>query len=102
MTIKFDVTEWHQVASIKTYEIDDEMAIEVFGSVERLMEVATWQEQPMFGAVEPVGEEPTEDENDSFWELTTNYDYDRYDDWWTDRKGGYEVTVDNVEIEEDE
>ena len=37
-----------------------------------------------------MGEPPTEEENvllDSILQ-----DCERYDDWWTDRKGGYEVT----------
>ena len=24
---------------------------------------------------------------------STKLDYDREDDWWTDRKGGYDVTI---------
>lgn len=91
--MQFTVTEWHQVASHKTYDWDDDMIAEEFGSVERLREIISHQEQQMFGGMEPEGEEPTEDESDNFWALTHETDYDRDDDWWTDRKGGYEITV---------
>jgi len=96
--MKFTVTEWHQVASIKTYEIDESDAEEIFGSMQRLREIISHQDQQMWGGMEPEGDEPTEEESDSFWEYTYNSDYDREDDWWTDRKGGYDVTV---KVEED-
>jgi len=96
--MRFTVTEWHQVASIKTYEIDESDAEEIFGSMQRLREIISHQDQQMWGGMEPEGDEPTEEESDSFWEYTHNSDYDREDDWWTDRKGGYDVTV---KVEED-
>lgn len=96
--MRFTVTEWHQVASIKTYEIDESDAEEIFGSMQRLREIISHQDQQMWGGMEPEGDEPTEEESDSFWEYTYNSDYDREDDWWTDRKGGYDVTV---KVEED-
>jgi hypothetical protein len=43
--------------------------------------------------MDPQGEEPTDEEYDMFWEFVNESDYDREDDWWMDRKGGYEVTV---------
>jgi hypothetical protein len=91
--MKVEVTEWHQVSSHKTYDWDDDMVIEMFGSVDRLREIISHQEQQMFGGMDPEGEEPTDEETDKFWELTWESDYDREDDWWTDRKGGYDVTA---------
>jgi hypothetical protein len=90
---RFVVTEWHQVASRKTYDIDDSDLIEKFGSVERFIEIMSWQDQETFNSMDSHGEYPTDEETDLFWELTFDYDYDREDDWWTDRKGGYDVTV---------
>lgn len=91
--VAFTVSEWHQVTSNKMYDVEDADVIEAFGSVERFVEIMSWQEQQMFGGMNPQGEEPTEEESDMFWDFVNESDYDREDDWWMDRKGGYEVTV---------
>ena len=91
--VAFTVSEWHQVTSNKMYEVDDEHVIEAFGSVERFIEIMSHQEQQMFGGMDPQGEEPTDEEHDMFWEFVNESEYEREDDWWMDRKGGYEVTV---------
>ena len=91
--MKFSKTEWHQVASEFKYEVDDEAIIEEFGSVQRFKEIITHQEQETWGGMEPMGEPPTDEETDKFWDFVSELDYDREDDWWTDRKGGYDVTV---------
>ena len=96
--MKFIKKEHHQVTSIFTYYIPDDEIIETFGSVERFKEILShfngsdWANQV-------IGEEPTDEENDLFLEFYENYGYDREDDWWTDRKGGYDVTY---EVEDDE
>jgi hypothetical protein len=91
----FKKTEWHQVASEFTYDIPDEDLIEEFGSVERFYEVLSWQDRPFRQeGPDAYGDEPTDEETDALYEITCNYDYERDDDWWTDRKGGYEVTYD--------
>lgn len=64
--------EYHQVNSYFTFEIDDEDIIAEFGSIEKF-------------------EEAYAEESDEFWEFVNGFDYDREDDWWTDRKGGYDV-----------
>ena len=91
--VAFTVSEWHQVTSNRMYDVEDEDVIETFGSVERFVEIMSWQEQQMFGGMDPEGEEPTEEESDAFWDFVNEHDYEREDDWWMDRKGGYEVTV---------
>lgn len=91
--VAFTVSEWHQVTSNRMYDVEDEDVIETFGSVERFVEIMSWQEQQMFGGMEPEGEEPTDEEHEMFWDFVNESDYDREDDWWMDRKGGYEVTV---------
>ena len=50
----------------------------------------------------PIGDPPTDEEYDLFLEFLEDYNYDRYDDWWTDRKGGYDVTfeLNNDDTEE--
>lgn len=90
--VTFVKTEWHSVASRFTYEIDDDQIEEIFGSVERFKEILSWQEQEPFNRKEPIGEEPTEEEEDAFFELMCDSDYERDDDWWTERKGGYDIT----------
>lgn len=91
--VAFTVSEWHQVTSNRMYDVEDEDVIETFGSVERFVEIMSWQEQQMFGGMDPEGEEPTDEESDAFWDFVNEHDYERDDDWWMDRKGGYEVTV---------
>jgi hypothetical protein len=88
--MKFSRTDWHQVASIFECDLPDEEVINHFGSVQRLKEIISHQEQQWGSDIEPMGEPPTEEENvllDSILQ-----DCERYDDWWTDRKGGYDVT----------
>ena len=64
--------EYHQVTSTMSYDIPDDDIIEVFGSVGNFIES------------EIAGD-------DEFYDFIMQYDYDREDDWWTDRKGGYDV-----------
>jgi hypothetical protein len=88
--MKFSRTDWHQVASIFECDLPDEEVIKQFGSVQRLKEIISHQEQQWGSDIEPMGEPPTEEENvllDSILQ-----DCERVDDWWTDRKGGYEVS----------
>jgi len=89
---EFTKTEWHSVASEFKYDCPDEAIIEEFGSVKRFKEILTHQDQETFGGMEPEGEAPTDEESDKFYDFVSELDYDRDDDWWTDRKGGYDVT----------
>lgn len=81
--------EHHQVNSEFTYDIPDEEIIDTFGSLERFQEILSYNGD---GWNTAIGEPPTDEENDLFFELIDGCDYDRYDDWVTDRKGGYDVT----------
>jgi hypothetical protein len=89
--MRFIKKEHHQVTSIFTYDIPDEDIIEMFGSLERFDEILSHMNQTEFSE-EPFGDAPTDQETDTFLEFYENYNYDRYDDWWTDRKGGYEIS----------
>lgn len=65
--------EYHTVVSEFTYELDEEEIIDRFESVENFKALL--------------------DEDD--WDVIdfiNQSDYERYDDWVSDRKGGYEVT----------
>jgi len=82
-------TEHHQVNSEFTYDIPEEDIAEAFGSVTRFEEIISHSGD---GWNTPRGDEPTDEELDTFYDFIENYNYDRYDDWWTDRKGGYDVS----------
>jgi hypothetical protein len=95
--MQFKKIEYHQVHSHFTYDLPDEDIIETFGSVERLKEIASHMTSNDWN--EPEGDEPTDEETDAFHDFLCNYDYDRDDDWFTDRKGGYDVGYEVVDDE---
>ena len=64
--------EYHQMTSTMTYDLNEDDIVNVFGSVDAFLENFN-------------------EESDSFWEFMQEHDYDREDDLWTDRKGGYDV-----------
>jgi hypothetical protein len=71
-SLKITKIEYHRVNSYFNYDIPIEDIIEEFGSMEKF-------------------EDNYYDETEEFWDFMMNYDYEREDDFWTDRKGGYEV-----------
>ena len=72
--------EYHQMTSTLTYDIDNDIIIDEFGTLEQF-------------------EAEMAEETDKFFEfMNSGFDYDREDDIWTERKGGYEV---DFEIEYD-
>lgn len=81
-------TEIHTVNSEFTYDIPEEDIIDKFGSIERFQEIVSHNGD---GWGETIGEPPTDEESDLFVEFFEDYHYDRYDDWISDRKGGYDV-----------
>ena len=65
--------EYHQMTSTLTYDIDTDLIIDEFGSPEQF-------------------EAEMAEETDKFYDfINSGHDYDREDDIWTDRKGGYEI-----------
>ena len=100
--MQFSKTEWHQVASEFKYDVDDEFIIQDFGSVQRFKEILSHQEQQFGSKIEPIGEEPTDEEMDMFMEVVWGADCcDSEEDLWTDRKGGYDIDYELIE-EDDE
>ena len=97
--MKFKRIKYHTVHSHFTYDIPDEDVIGTFGSVERFKEIASHLSSTDDWDSEPFGEFPTDEESDAFVEFAENYNYDRYDDWFSDRKGGYDISY---EIEDEE
>ena len=72
--------EYHQMTSTFTYDVPEEEIINTFGSVESFMK-------------------HYERVSDEFFDFMCDFDYDREDDLWTDRKGGYEI---DWEIEDEQ
>ena len=88
--MKIVKNEEHRVTRSFTYDIPDEDIVNAFGSVERFKEIIShttsgWN-------IEVIGEEPSDEEYDVFYEFFADYEYDTEDDWWMDRKGGYETS----------
>ena len=78
--------EWHQVDSQFAFELDESILSEIYPDLDE-DEIQEKLRQIEDGEI-------TVDEivNDA-WENDVDIDWDRqYDDWWTDRKGGYEIT----------
>ena len=94
--MKIIKNEEHKVTRIFTYNIPDEDIITAFGSLDRFKEIVSHNTEGW--DVEVLGEEPTDEEADLFYDFFADYDYDSEDDWWQDRKGGYET---NYELGEE-
>lgn len=72
--------EYHQMTSTLTYDIDNDIIIAEFETLEQF-------------------EAEMAEETDKFFDfINSGLNYDREDDIWTERKGGYEV---DFEIEYD-
>ena len=88
--MKIIKNEEHQLTRTFTYDIPDEDINRVFGSVDRFKEIISHNTSGW--GVEVIGEEPSDEEADAFYDFFAEYDYECEDDIWTDRKGGYETS----------
>lgn len=96
--MKFIKKEHHQVISSFSYDIPDDEVIDMFGSIERFKEIISHLNNDDWST--PIGEPPSEKEQDNFLDFIAEFDYDdRNDDWWTDREGGYDLSY---EIDEND
>lgn len=78
--------EWHQVDSQFTAELDENDLSRIYPDLEE-DEIAALLIQIENGEVD------IEDIINAAYDNNVDFDWDRvYDDWYTDRKGGYEVT----------
>lgn len=78
--------EWHQVDAQFAFELDADKLSEIYPDLDEDEIEAKLQE-----IVD--GEVSVEDIINDAWENDVEIEWDRqYDDWWTDRKGGYEIT----------
>lgn len=78
--------EWHQVDSQFALELDENLLSEIYPDLDE-DEIANMLEQIANGdvSVDEVVEAAYENDVELEWDR-------QYDDWWTDRKGGYDVT----------
>ena len=81
-------SEWHQVEKRYAVEIDREVFGEIYSDIEDEAEIDL-----MYLQFES-GELSVDEVIEKAWEEGVDLDWDWLDedDWWTDRKGGYEVT----------
>jgi FAD/FMN-containing dehydrogenase len=84
-------SEWHQVEKRYGIEIDADILTEIYPDLDE-------DEIEAKLAQLESGEEDAEEVINEAWnnDVDIEWDYLNEDDWWTDRKGGYEVTY-NVE-----
>jgi len=85
--VKVVKSEWHQVEKVYGLELDTELLGEIYPELEE-NELEEKLKGIVDGSVDldQVIEDAYENNIDIEW------DYLDQDDWWTDRKGGYEVT----------
>ena len=91
-------SEWHQVEKRYGIKIDADMLTEIYPDLDED------EIEAKLAALES-GEEDAEEVINEAWnnDVDIEWDYLNEDDWWTDRKGGYEVTynVEEWEVHED-
>ena len=81
-------SEWHQVEKRYGIEIDRDVFGEIYSDIDDEAEIDLMYLQ--FESGELDAEEVIQKAWDEGVDL--DWDYLDEDDWWTDRKGGYEVT----------
>jgi hypothetical protein len=91
-------SEWHQVEKRYGIEIDADLLSEIYPELDED------EIEAKLAALE-AGEEDVEEVLNEAWNNDVDIEWDHLneDDWWTDRKGGYEVTynVEEWEVRED-
>ena len=77
--------EWHQVDSQFAFELDEDTLAQIYPDLDDV-EIAEKMRQIEEGdiSVDEIIEDAYDEGVDIEWDR-------QYDDWWTDRKGGYDV-----------
>ena len=79
-------SEWHQVERQLTFDFDESILSEIYPDLEEEdIENLLVRIQNGEIDIEELVNDAMDNNVDIDWDLS-------YDDWWTDRKGGYEVT----------
>lgn len=81
-------SEWHSVEKRYDYELDEILLSEIYPDLTE-DEIAE-----LLQNLESAGGASIEDIIEDAWEngVDIDWNYMDEDDWWTDRKGGYDVT----------
>ena len=94
--INFKQIEYHQVHVHKEMAVDNDFVEEQGLTVQRFKEVLSWQDESY--SAEHIGDEPSDEEIDIFNEIIWNADcVDSEEDWFSDRKGGYDISYQLIE-----
>ena len=82
-------SEWHQVEKRYAIDIDENLINEIYqdATVEEIEEIIRQLQEGELEASSVIEDAYTND-------VTIDWDWLDEDDWWTDRKGGYDVTYD--------
>lgn len=88
MSVSVIKSEWHQVEKRYGIEIDRDLFGEIYAEIEDEAEIDLMYLQFETGQLD--AEEVIQKARDEGVDL--DWDWLDEDDWWTDRKGGYEVT----------
>ena len=80
-------SEWHQVEKRYAIDIDENIINEIYqdATVEEVEEIIRQLKDGELEASSVIEDAYTND-------VTIDWDWLDEDDWWTDRKGGYDVT----------
>lgn len=80
-------SEWHQVEKRYAIDIDENLINEIYedATVEEIEEIVRQLSEGELDASTIIEDAWTND-------VTIDWDWLDEDDWWTDRKGGYDVT----------
>ena len=80
-------SEWHQVEKRYAIDIDESLINEIYedATVEEIEEIIRQLQDGELEASSVIEDAYTND-------VTIDWDWLDEDDWWTDRKGGYDVT----------
>jgi hypothetical protein len=80
-------SEWHQVEKRYAIDIDENLINEIYqdATVEEVEEILRQLKDGELEASSVIEDAWTND-------VTIDWDWLDEDDWWTDRKGGYDVT----------
>jgi hypothetical protein len=79
-------SEWHSVEKRYGAEIDESLLSEIYPDKDE-DEIATMLQEIADGEADLE-----EIMSDAFGEVDIDWDWLDEDDWWTDRKGGYDIT----------
>jgi hypothetical protein len=79
-------SEWHSVEKRYSAEIDEDILAEIYPEMEED------EIQQMLKDLESGDASIDAIMEDAGWDVNIDWDWMDEDDWWTDRKGGYDVT----------